>query len=153
MISALCSDWTNSDDERDDSAESRDIKGSKKNKKRSKKDYSGDSGGSCESELAQCRADQGAQRDLYVQMADECIITRENDDPDPSLHHYTLSSSKFDDETYIFSDRPFRDAGKMNTSEFFEGFDSMFTMDDGRFVAPNAAVTFHAVDTDRFEGT
>jgi len=65
---------------------------------------------------------------------------------------YYLQSQDFDDDTYMFSDRPIRHEDTFPTEQFFKDFEIMF--DEGTGGSPNAAITFDAADDrDRFEGT
>ena len=64
--------------------------------------------------------------------------------------YYEWSSKDMDDETYVFSDRPYRIAYSMPTEEFFENFDDMFSKETGG--KPNGAMTLRHKDTHEFEG-
>ena len=114
----------------------------------------------CEDQLDVCRADLGACQAgtdggdgdgasiLYVQMAQTCKI-KEKIDGDGNVY-YELSSKDMDDETYAFTDRPYRIAETMTTLQFFRDFDATFDEETGG--RPNAAMTFRHADTGNFEG-
>ena len=55
--------------------------------------------------------------------------------------YYEWSSKGMDDETYVFSDRPYRIAYSMPTEEFFENFDDTFSKESGG--KPNGAMIFN----------
>jgi len=82
---------------------------------------------------------------LFVQMASQCVLTY-----DPDRDGYELTSTQFDDETYVFSDRPFRYESVVPTIEFFNQFEEVFT--NSEFGNPNAAITLVHEDTNQFEG-
>jgi len=76
--------------------------------------------GTCQAELDQCKAKLAEPRDLFVQQADNCVLRREKDYDDASSSNgtkYLLSSNLYDDDTYLFSDRPLRHASTMATTE------------------------------------
>jgi len=58
---------------------------------------SGGDGSSCEAELAQCKAKENEPRELFVQMAESCVLTKEKDYHGDGLHRYLLSSGDLDD--------------------------------------------------------
>ena len=81
-------------------------------------------------------------------MGQTCKLKRkERGDGKP---YYEWSSKDMDDETYVFSDRPYRIAYSMPTVKFFENFDDTFSEETGG--KPNGAMTFRHKDTDEFEG-
>jgi len=55
-----------------------------------------------------------------------------------------------DDDTYVFSDRPYRIAYSILTLDFVKNFGGMFSKKTGG--RPNGAMTFRHKDTDAFEG-
>ena len=86
-----------------------------------------------EENLAAYKAQEEAPKYLFVQMADDCsfeITDRGN---------LILKSRHFHGDTVVFSDRPFTYEEDMSTESFFDGFDEMFTEDNGG--KPNAAIT------------
>lgn len=106
-------------------------------------------------ELDQCRADlnelrkkQDAPALFFVQMASSCKMkakTRKN-----GKVYYEWSSKEMDDETYSFTDRPYRFANTEPSEQFFKKFDTAFGDDSGG--KPNGVITFRHEDTDTFEG-
>jgi hypothetical protein len=97
----------------------------------------------CDSALAQCKGDASNPKLLYVQVANHCTLSR-------SGGKYTLSTTDMDDDTYVFSDRPFRAETVVNTKDFFADFNNAFTESTGG--NPNAAVTLVHEDDNQFEG-
>ena len=110
---------------------------------------------SCSDKLDKCRAklesceDEVAQPTfLFTQMAETCKLKRKvNNKGDVT---YEWSSKDMDDDTYVFSDRPYQIAFTMPTEGFFHGFDEMFNKDNGG--KPNGAITFRHKNTKNFEG-
>ena len=81
-------------------------------------------------------------------MGQTCKLKRkERGDGTP---YYEWSSKDMDDETYVFSDRPYRIAYSMQTEEFFENFDDTFSEETGG--RPNGVMTLRHKDTNEFEG-
>ena len=112
---------------------------------------------SCEDKLGECRANLGACQaetdndgatNLYVQMAQTCKLKQKTDGKGEL--YYELSSKDMDDDTYPFTDRPFRAANTVPTKQFVKNFGATFSEETGG--RPNAAVTFRHADADNFEG-
>ena len=102
----------------------------------------------CRSKLETCEKEADAPALLFTQMGQSCKLKRkERGDGNP---YYEWSSKDMDDETYVFSDRPYRIAYSMPTEEFFENFDDTFSKETGG--RPNGAMTFRHKDTNEFEG-
>ena len=102
----------------------------------------------CRSKLDKCEKEADAPTFLFTQMGQTCKLKRkERGDGTP---YYEWSSKDMDDETYVFSDRPYRIAYSMQTEEFFENFDDTFSEETGG--RPNGAMTFRHKDTNEFEG-
>lgn len=110
---------------------------------------------SCEEKLEQCKADldeNKAKADtptfLFVQMAESCKLKKIKGKN--GKVRYEWSSKDMDDETYVFSDRPYKIAGTQKTKAFFKDFDETFDEESGG--KPNGVITFRHRDTDNFEG-
>ena len=102
----------------------------------------------CRFKLETCEKEADAPTLLFTQMGQSCKLKRkERGDGNP---YYEWSSKDMDDETYVFSDRPYRIAYSMPTEEFFENFDDTFSKETGG--KPNGAMTFRHKDTNEFEG-
>jgi len=102
----------------------------------------------CKSNLKTCEKEAAQPTFLFTQMADMCKLKRKTDSK--GERYYEWSSKDMDDDTYLFSDRPYRIAETMTTEDFFDEFDNMFTKDNGG--KPNGAITFRHKNTDKFEG-
>ena len=77
----------------------------------------------CRSKLETCEKETDAPTLLFTQMGQTCKLKRkERGDGTP---YYEWSSKDMDDETYVFSDRPYRIAYSMPTVNFFENFDCL----------------------------
>ena len=102
----------------------------------------------CRSKLESCEDEAAQPTLLFTQMAETCKLKRKvNAKGDVT---YEWSSKDMDDDTYVFSDRPYQIAYTMTTPDFFDGFDDMFSKDSGG--KPNGAVTFRHKNTKNFEG-
>ncbi|CAB9503459.1 expressed unknown protein [Seminavis robusta] len=96
---------------------------------------------SCLDALSSCGDGDGSDPSyLYTQMANSCTLHKLDGS-------YELRTDDMDDETYQFSDRPFRIEETYTTMEFFESFDDIFASSP-----PNAVFTFVHSETDEFEG-
>ena len=106
----------------------------------------------CRSKLDKCEAEADAPTLLFTQMGQTCKLKRKErgDDDDGGKYYYEWSSKDMDDETYVFSDRPYRIAYSMPTEEFFENFDDTFSEETGG--RPNGVMTLRHKDTNEFEG-
>ena len=108
----------------------------------------------CQVELDNCREDKAAEADddapsyLYVQMAQTCKLKQKTDGR--GRPHYELSSKDMDDDTYSFTDRPYRIAETIPTKQFIKDFGTTFSIESGG--RPNGVVTFRHADTKSFEG-
>lgn len=111
---------------------------------------------SCKDKLDECQADLdtcGSKKAddpslLFVQMAQTCKLKEKSDGKGKT--YYEFSSKDFDDDTYSFTDRPYRIAGTTPTKRFFKDFDTAFSEETGG--KPNAVVTFRHEDAGNFEG-
>ena len=65
-------------------------------------------------------------------------------------YSYEWSSKDLDDDTYVFSDRPYRIASSVPTLDFFKNFGDMFSKETGG--RPNGVMTFRHEDADVLEG-
>ena len=109
----------------------------------------------CRVELDNCRegnkaaeVDDDAPAYLYVQMAQTCKLKEKTDGRGRT--HYELSSKDMDDDTYSFTDRPYRIAGTIPTKQFVKDFGTTFSVESGG--RPNGVITFRHADTKSFEG-
>eukprot|EP00563_Minutocellus_polymorphus_P017358 CAMPEP_0197728858 /NCGR_PEP_ID=MMETSP1434-20131217/28461_1 /TAXON_ID=265543 /ORGANISM="Minutocellus polymorphus, Strain CCMP3303" /LENGTH=227 /DNA_ID=CAMNT_0043315393 /DNA_START=20 /DNA_END=700 /DNA_ORIENTATION=- len=102
----------------------------------------------CKSDLKTCEKEAAQPTFLYTQMADTCKLKRKT--IGNGKHRYEWSSKDMDDETYVFSDRPYQIAYTMQTEAFFQDFDNLFNKDNGG--KPNGAITFRHKNTKNFEG-
>ena len=102
----------------------------------------------CRSKLDKCQAEADAPKLLFTQMGQSCKLKRK--ERGDGKRYYEWSSKDMDDETYVFSDRPYRIAYSMPTVEFFQNFDDTFSEETGG--RPNGAMTLRHKDTDEFEG-
>lgn len=107
--------------------------------------------GSLEDELHQCKSDLEEKNEpkmalLYTQMAMECSIRRERNG---NTTEYYLETDRMDPDTYVFADRPYREAYTEETDLFFIVYDTTFADS-----APNAAVTMNRWEDEwvTFEG-
>ena len=102
----------------------------------------------CRSKLESCEDEAAQPTLLFTQMAETCKLKRKvNAKGDVT---YEWSSKDMDDDTYVFSDRPYQIAYTMTTPDFFDGFDDMFNKNNGG--KPNGAITFRHKNTKNFEG-
>ena len=106
----------------------------------------------CRSKLDKCEAEAAEPTLLFTQMGQTCKLKRKErgDDDNGGKYYYEWSSKDMDDETYVFSDRPYRIAYSMPTEEFFENFDDTFSEETGG--RPNGVMTLRHKDTSVFEG-
>jgi len=81
---------------------------------------------------------------LIVQMARDCSLHRNRDGS------YEFKSPDMDEQTYFFSNRPFRHEVTMETSKFVAGYDTTFSEETGG--PPNAALTMMHEKDGKFEG-
>ena len=102
----------------------------------------------CRSKLESCEDKAAEPEFLFTQMANTCKLKRKVNSKGDAV--YEWSSKDMDDDTYIFSDRPFRMAQTASTEDFFDVFDDMFTTDNGG--KPNGAITFQHKNAKKFEG-
>ena len=99
--------------------------------KTSKADSGDTSCAAIQTKLDACEAAATAPEWLFVQMADECTLLKEEGT-------YLLESSKFHGDTELFTDRPFQYEKTQSTDEWFDNFDELFDDEKGM---PNAALT------------
>ena len=92
-----------------------------------------------QTKLDACEAAATAPEWLFVQMADECTLLKEEGT-------YLLESSKFHSDTEWFTDRPFTYEKTQSTEEWFDNFDELFDDEKGM---PNAALTIVDDDTSK----
>ena len=102
----------------------------------------------CKSDLQTCEEEMEQPILLFTQMADKCKLKRKTNGK--SEVFFEWSSKDLDDETYVFSDRPYQIAYTMTSEAFFDNFDDMFSEKSGG--RPNGAITFRHKNTNRFEG-
>jgi len=96
-------------------------------------------------ELDQCEAEKNSPKNLFVQMANHCTLERLVSTSNVTL--YNLITSDMHDETWVFTDRPFRHEETMSSKDFLNNFNETF-----RTSLPNAAVTFVSEKENIFEG-
>ena len=102
----------------------------------------------CRSKLEVCKAEAEQPTLLFTQMARTCKLKRKADGDGET--YYEWSSKDMDDDTYVFSDRPYQIAYTMTTESFVDDFDDTFSKESGG--KPNGAITFRHENTGRFEG-
>ena len=102
----------------------------------------------CRSKLEVCEAEAEQPTLLFTQMARTCKLKRKTDGDGET--YYEWSSKDMDDDTYVFSDRPYQIAYTMTTESFVDDFDDTFSKESGG--KPNGAITFRHENSGRFEG-
>ena len=107
--------------------------------KTSKADSGDTSCAAIQTKLDACEAAATAPEWLFVQMADECTLLKEEGT-------YLLESSNFHGDTELFTDRPFQYEKTLSTDEWFNKFDDTFDDEKGM---PNAALTIVEDDTSK----
>ena len=95
-----------------------------------------------------CKAEAEQPSLLFTQMARTCKLKRKTDGDGET--YYEWSSKDMDDDTYVFSDRPYQIAYTMTTESFVDDFDDTFSKESGG--KPNGAITFRHENSGRFEG-
>ena len=101
----------------------------------------------CQSKSKNDSSQEASPNLLAVQMAQTCKLKRIRKN---GKTRYEWSSKDMDDDTYLFSDRPYRIAGTEATKRFFKAFGDSFGDDSGG--RPNGVITFRHEDDDAFEG-
>jgi len=102
----------------------------------------------CWSKLETCEAEANTPTFLFTQMGQTCKLKRKKGGD--GKDRYEWSSKDMDDDTYVFSDRPYRIAYSILTLDFFKNFGGRFSKKTGG--RPNGVMTFRHKDTDAFEG-
>ena len=93
-----------------------------------------------QAKLDTCEAAAAAPGWLFVQLADECTLFRDED----GVYH--LESNKFHVDTEWFTDRPMQLEKTEPTAEWFANFNERFDDEKGM---PNAALTIVDDDTSK----
>ena len=93
-----------------------------------------------QAKLDTCEAAAAAPSWMFVQLADECTLFRDED----GVYH--LESNKFHEDTEWFTDRPMQLEKTEPTSEWFANFNGLFDDEKGM---PNAALTIVDDDTSK----
>jgi len=93
-----------------------------------------------QAKLDTCEAAAAAPGWLFVQIADECTLFRDEDGV------YRLESNKFHEDTEWFTDRPMQLEKTEPTAEWFANFNELFDDEKGM---PNAALTIVDDDTSK----
>ena len=127
-------DSNNSSRRRVKSAKKYDKKYSKKYDKKSAKKYSKKASG----ELEQCQAELAKRKNeasyLFIQTASACQIQRSTDNDGETS--YKLVTDTISEDTYVFSDRPYRVEGTVPTTDFSAAWNDMFQSSN-----PNVGMT------------